>query len=538
MITFHDILYPKYFSEAQLKRRAEIEETINTLWEESVNTLCWGKVINIRTLPEYKKAIDEKDSIYRNVRDYYISSRGKNLIYEDTKLVINSVEQIDYKNYIASVVAEYFSLKEAGLKEDYEGLEKIPSEDYEGCFSYILSFLDLPLTVFIEDETYTKKIMDLVKARVSLWYVAPESNYLPVLRGKATDALALMATKSSLLKVDKISHAGKITIGKDGDEVKGVIKNFENIAGSLGVSTHKLLMTGISVFCENNHTGAKARQAKRTEVLIPLKEYASKCGYDVEIHPTDTPEEAKKEAKRAKNALDNARKKINKDLELLYEYSLSWSERVRGKTGDYRDVRIIDEKGVENGYIRMNIAKSFSDYLIGLPMNQYPIALLGLDERNPNAYNIGLQLSYHFNLDNNIGKGTAQLLKVKTILQYTDLPSIEEVRAKSRSWVERVKESLEKALESLVGCGLLESWEYCHSKGVPLTDKEAGELINIYEEWIDTLVKYTLKDAPDHRDRLEAKAKRIEENKAKNAKKTKKTSKKSSSDKATESEAK
>ena len=46
------------------------------------------------------------------------------------------------------------------------------------------------------------------------------------------------------------------------------------------------------------------------------------CGYDVTIHEKATEKEAVAEALRAKRALDNARRKINKNLSILFSASL------------------------------------------------------------------------------------------------------------------------------------------------------------------------------------------------------------------------
>lgn len=522
IITFNDILYPKYWTEELNALADKVEKELELLEDREA------------PFEERQKVSLQRHQLYDIVEGRYEELRSKDEIISDVKLVVGSITQENFQVWTEAGRELFLKLYEMEEKAEDKSEERLKvlkerikknCESYENCFNYIITFLDLPLRIFQNDEEYTNKVIDIVRARVGLWYVEPESSFLPVLHGKATDAIAKMTTKSSLLQVDPITHSGEIATGKKGSEVKGVIKNIDKIAGSLGVSTHKLLMTGVAQFTDINHTGAKAREVKQTEVKISFDEYAKRCGYDIEPHEVQTPEEKKKEANRVKSARKNARKKIDKDLELLYNFSLSWKEKVKGRDGDYTDVRLIDKKGIQSGYITMNFSKDFSDYLAQLPINQYPVALLGLDERKPNAYSIGLKLSNHFNTDNNIGKGTAQLLKVKTLLEYTDLPSIEEVRASKKSWEERIKEPFEKSLEALVACGLLEEgdgWYYCHSKGVRLSDEEAQH-IDSYEVWEEILVKFTLRDAPDHRDRLEAKAERIE---AQQKKKDKKTSKK------------
>lgn len=345
-----------------------------------------------------------------------------------------------------------------------------------------------------------------------------KSSFLPVLHGKATDAIANMAGSS--IVENKLNNTGVVDTG----EVKLVLDKFTELTGTLGVSTHKLLSTAVAEFTALNHTGSKAREASFYGVSIPLKEYAFMCGYDVIEHETETPEEAQAEALRAKRALDNARRKINKDLAILFSSSLSWTEKVRGKQADYMDIRLIQAKGIKRGNIQLVFSNIFGEYLIKLPLSQYPVALLSLDERNINAYEVGLKIAEHFSLDNNQIRGTAQLLKVKTLLAVTNLPSIDNISVKKNGWENRIKEPLETALDALTACGLLEDWRYSKSKGEEFTDAEATSFMS-YEEWENTLVHFTLKDAPNHTARLEARAK---EKKAKQAKSKKKTSKKKS----------
>ena len=159
------------------------------------------------------------------------------------------------------------------------------------------------------------------------------SEFLPVLHGKATDAIARMS--GSKPTPNPLNNTASIESG----EVKLIIRSLDTLSGTLGVSTHKLLSTAIAGFTALNHTGkGKDRSLREAKVAIPLKEYALKCGYDVEEHPTDSPEEAEKEALRAKRALDNVRRKVKKDLELLYNASISWKEKVKGKDADFADI--------------------------------------------------------------------------------------------------------------------------------------------------------------------------------------------------------
>lgn len=347
--------------------------------------------------------------------------------------------------------------------------------------------------------------------------VAEQENFLPMLHGKATDAIAGMS--GSKITENKLNNTGVIEAG----EVKLILNQFTELRGTLGVSTHKLLSTAIASFTGTNHTG-KSKDLRALRVYIPLNEYAKKCGYDIEPHLVNnmTPEERKKEAKRAENTLKNARKKIKKDLIFLTSSSLYFEESVKGKQGDFTIANILGKGSISKGNIVIEFTLSMGEYLIQLPLTQYPIALLSVDERNNNAYIMGLKMTEHYNMDNNHIVKTAQLLKVKTLLQLATFPTISTVNKNRNRWEDRIKEPFERALDALTQCGLLSDWRYSHSKGVEMTDEEATSFTT-YEEWESTLVHFTLAYAPDHTARLEARA---EEKKARQARGKKKTTKK------------
>lgn len=346
---------------------------------------------------------------------------------------------------------------------------------------------------------------------------APQkAQYLPSVHGKATDAIAQMAGKK--IEKDLIAQSGSIKSG----EVRLIVREIDKLSGTLGVSTHKLLSMGIACFTASNHTGlGNSKGLRALRVTFPLKEYALACGYDVQAHPKETPEEAEKEAQRAENALKNARRKIKKDLQLLLASTLTWEEKVKGKVGDFDAVNLLGRAGLKNGEILMEFSASMGEYLVQLPLTQYPVALLEVDERNNNAYAMGLKMAEHCNMDSNQTRGTAQCLRVKTLLAVTNLPDPNSPAVKKVGWKSRIKEPFETALDVLTGT-YLEDWYYSHSKGVRLTDEEATSFSS-FEKWANTLVHFTLKDAPDHTPRLEARA---QEKKDLQTKKRKNTGKK------------
>ena len=143
------------------------------------------------------------------------------------------------------------------------------------------------------------------------------------------------------------------------------------------------------------------------------------------------------------------KKKIKKDLDVLRATELTWKETVKGKEGDFLNVPIIGSRGIKGGYIHMAFDPVMAEYLIRLPLTQYPVALLAVDARNSNAYSIGLKMTEYYNMDFNQSRGKADRLSVPTLLSCTSLPTIEDVRSKRQGWERLIKEPLEKALEAL-----------------------------------------------------------------------------------------
>ena len=339
-------------------------------------------------------------------------------------------------------------------------------------------------------------------------------NQLTIFHGKAIDTLPIMNSREATT-----NFVGDLTVIKN--NVKLVAEKFNSLPGTLSISTHKLLCKAISVFTEQNHAG-KTTGIKSYEVNFPLKEYAVQCGYDVEEHDTSTPEEAEQEKKRVKNTLDNFRKKVKKDLEMLYAYSLTWEEKVKGKLCDFENMRIIGRKSIKKGIISIEFTVSMAEYMIQLTQTKYSAALFSIDDRNPNAYNIGWKMSTHYNNDNNLIAGTANLLKVKTLLACTSLPDLETVRGTEHGWMDRIKEPFESALDVLTKSGVLADWRYSHSKGVEMTDTEATNFES-YEDWANTLLYFELKDPHDHTERLARNADKKKEAKTKRTRKKKKS---------------
>ncbi|MFY9262358.1 MAG: hypothetical protein WAO49_01800 [Arcanobacterium sp.] len=347
--------------------------------------------------------------------------------------------------------------------------------------------------------------------------ISPLNDFYYMYHSKPTNALISMSSKNAKSK----DLYGKNAIIEK-DDVKLEIIDFNSIRGALGVSTNKLLSAALIEFTKQNTEADLTKNNINTRVSIPLKDYALACGYEVEekITKNMNKEEIEKEKERASNALKYVRKQINKDLNILFASKVSWKETSkRFKNKDFMDYRFIVGKGIRKGRIHIEFYSGFSDNMVQQAITPYPLALFKVDAGKPTAYAIGRKMATHYGMNNNIIKGTYNRLKVQTLLDVTDLPTLENVRQSRNSWYERIKEPLENALDHLTSkeVNFLKDWTYCKPLGKTMTKEEANFTNKPFEEWANTLILFEVVDAPSYKDRL----KQLEEKKKENIKKKK-----------------
>jgi len=301
-----------------------------------------------------------------------------------------------------------------------------------------------------------------------------------------------------------------IEVKKSGKVFKFYFSDLQRLKGKIGISTHKLLSVAISQYTQNAHYSKSGKVIGNDyRVLIPLEEYARALGYEIDERPDA--QDRSKEKKRANEARKNARKRIKQDLDILLACKAEWQETVKKRDRDFGKMNFFDHVSIENGYIILDFGRQIiKEYLAHLPLTHYPLALLGVDGRKENAYQIGLAISDHYNnISNHIGKGNPDLLSVKTLLEKTTLPTIDAVRNYRQSWEERIKEPFEQALEELHEVGFLENWEYRKAKDGELTDEEAGQ-ISSFEIFNSLYVHYSIKEPADLTPDIERKREEIE----------------------------
>lgn len=467
-------------------------------------------------LEEWHTLERQANALKRDVENRYIKDRKRKGLLADVEEIVNAISKEEFIDRIKGQEEQLAILRKEGVaEEELTILKDYSIENYDNCYHFILHHLRVQLNGLAETPEGTDKAIALVEKRVALWYVKPQPTHLPIPYSKPTNALAFMSQKRA--NIDAISGDAII----DRFSVQVTIAKFNEMKASLGISTDKLLSTALAVFAKENDFSRGSKTASHRRVVIPLREYASLSGYDVEEHETSTPEEAEAEKKRAKYALDNARKKIQKDLNILYNISFDWEETINNKVERFIRVRLLSNAIYSRGDIAITFTPEIADYLVarGL-LTQYNTKLVGIDERQPNAYYIMRKLEEHYNMDANQQNKRHDRIGIDTILAVTDLPSYEEVQEKDRGhWVDRIKDPLENALDYLTREKLLKNWEYTHAKGVPLTDEEASN-INSYNDFASLYLLFTPADQIDHTERQE-KRKAERKSKRKNRKKAK-----------------
>ena len=309
----------------------------------------------------------------------------------------------------------------------------------------------------------------------------PEQLYLPILHNAPTNKLASMSN-APITQRDSITQESMVESGA----CKLFIEKYTELLAPR-CSVFKLFdMCCIELARINDYRSKQG--AINKDVQIPLEEYMRLCGLDY----------------KSKTARDKARRRVHEDLNSLYRFSLEWKDPKGGKYADFHKERICQAARYEQGNIRFIFTDNLANALNSSFIGQYPTSIFKLDDRSRNTYPLARKIAMHACNDYNREKGTAYILSVETLLaSCPDIPSYEKVGEKSRAFTQKIREPLEKALDALSDFA---SWEYCNSKGSPLTDAQLAS--NSWSTYKELLVRFTFKEEPDQKDRLKRKAER------------------------------
>lgn len=313
-------------------------------------------------------------------------------------------------------------------------------------------------------------------------------NVMPMLQDPFTNALTWLKNDNDFID-DRISERYIKKIKNLGYEIdfKKFIINEEGNKTPIEIEPGRFLCS-IRAKKLLDSLMIKLTKEHETMIKLPLNDYLDLFGVS-----------------KSKPSKDKIRIILKEDLAAIN--SIGFNYNGAKKTADFKHIAIgANSYGIKNGIIYFEFREDFANYIKNKNyITQYPIKLFKLDNRNSNAYYLGRKLSYHSNLYNNQKKGTADIIKVKTLLQVCDLISYEKLKKTSGAVTQKIIDPFEKALDSLKE-GVLDQWEYCNAKKQPLNDEQLKTLS--YEAFIERYIKFTLKDKPKIKEADETKKKK------------------------------
>ena len=481
-----------FWTEEQQKKFNELTDQYNSLFDTTPTdktTDIWATAREIDA---------QRNEIIRAIGDSYIKSfaRRKSAVFDDIKEIVDAITKEDYLNAV-----KYDAFTVVSSRE--------PLDDYQKCYYFIDTQLMMQYRVIVKYDLSRARMKQIIDDKVSQWYVNKHPDFIPTVSGVVTDELARITPRD--IEVNSITGTGIVKR----DNFNLSIEDYQNLQGKLGVRTHKLLTYSVGQFTRIN--SRNTRQSTNLQVSFEIKDYARLLGKDVDPHPDADPEQ---EEKRIRRQLNEVQKDIAKSLAVLYAYSLSWEESIKGKQTAFADIRILGAKGItRRGTVIMEFSGAMGNYLKSLPITQFPVTQYRIDGRNPNAYSMGNKIAYHHYMDSNQKRGTSDRLKVERLLEAcTEIPTIQRVTEQQASWQGKIKEPFENALEAIRQAGTIKDWHYTHAKGVELTEEEARNITD-YNTFKELYVTFVIGVEVDNTERFNRQEERKEKKKPSRKKK-------------------
>lgn len=166
-----------------------------------------------------------------------------------------------------------------------------------------------------------------------------------------------------------------------------------------------------------------------------------------------------------KASMDKFRLKLKKHLCLLDSLKVEWRDS-KGK--DYERMSFIRKQGIRKGYVIVQFEQDMANYLNHAYVMNFPQWLYRLNEKNPNLFPLACKLWEHYSNDNNLKKGTANILKVTTLLENCPtIPTYEDVMSKGRQVGQLIITPLLNTINALEDSGEMRI-EWCNAKREPL----------------------------------------------------------------------
>lgn len=304
-------------------------------------------------------------------------------------------------------------------------------------------------------------------------------------------------------KRDAITVDGKITASAE-TPINVRLGEFRKMRQ--GVSTNTLTKTGDKNKKTDKYTNATTIEAKdkSSGLTITFKDYSALSGlrtsaYQLLDAVTVKFTETSMAQKHVEITLDEymemrklkdkkeARKQAEADAKTLICMNITFYEARHGADRAFYSMNLFEGGGInKNNVIVFDFSEKFKETLSGYPYMHVPPLLWQLNnKRNPNSYYLLRKISELKHM--NAGKTNEDLIAVQTLLACSPhFVSYEEVMAGNKNVTSRIIEPFERDMDALEDAL---TWEYCHSRGEPLTQKEIDKMT--YSVFAGSLVKIT-----------------------------------------------
>lgn len=433
-------------------------------------------------------------------------------------------EQLDIYTRICSIVEIYVYpfLNTYGMLNLYETDENKIGKTQHLTNTYNAIFL----------EKITKKQADRSKELLELESIF-NGNSFPIPYFKPLNVLT--AVSGSRAKTDNMGL--DYTLETERYKVTRKIIESNKIVKSYGVLTDKLFRSLLGEFMRVNSRTAEPKNIN-THIELDMFEYAKAIGYNLTEEVKESHEEQEKERKKFLQKKKDFRKSIIECLENISGESIRYTDKKLKETGKFIIIEGYKVSG-KTGKIEVTMGQTFSQEILNIrtPLTKQHTCLLKIDGNNQTAYQVGIKLQSHYNMYPNVNNGTYDIISIKSLLESTSLPSIEDLKEKAiaSKWAERIKAPLENALDYLhskgAGICFLKDYYYSHAKHEPLSDKEEADIINdssnkcdmSFDEWKELYIVFKIEEPEENTQQrvIDAKA-RKQRKKKKDAVKTKK----------------
>ena len=521
----------------------EFRKANDAYYEVSRQLFNYREDVRRRYVAELSK---DKEKALKNASEILNAYTIEDYRREAKEAKAQAIERLENLDSLLKDIPEYKNIQDISREYNYwKMVKETAGFTFNGAYHRLTSITVNERQGLVMGDHGEKELDDLIYARAASFYkpkgkdvkqpepdsppIGKDGNYvidefafrpgyMAYYGGPMTNNLAAVATKGIVpnkvgdILVSKQVGRSKYTYTLTADGAQGVISG-------LNPSSQKLFVALQEQFSLQNHYRPEGEPMLNTTVHMSLKDFARMRGERVDEESKDVMADVLKERQRAKDVLDNFRKKTKRDLDTIYRLSVEGEEPGKNKKHqpDFFKMRLVDYVGIKKGEIVVNYTPAFASYLVSSYVIKAPRAVHKLPETNPNCLAIALKLSTHSSNDNNKVKKTSNIISVKALLD--SVPAIQSyeqmIASGNRNWKQRIREPLEEALELNVDYNVITEWYYCGSKGVKISD--ASLEATSYQDFEKLYITFKMKDFPDDSERLERKAeeKREREKRAK-----------------------